>query len=211
MNLKNVLITLVCVAVVLGGITFFVVFYGGGGTYVVNSPLGSDAEVFSTSTIDMASSTAFASSTVSSTLSLASTTATSSIISDAGEAPISWQEGNEMMSVTGASLMGTQLTLDVQVVMGSASECVPMNMRLVTDEEGDLAAPITSQFTFPDTGTCYGTPGQTYAAQQVVFTIADPTAFPFVLTTGGTSNVIFEVQTDPSSGNLMVELPPRSD
>jgi hypothetical protein len=114
------------------------------------------------------------------------------------------------MSVTGASLSGTQLTLDVQVQMGSASECVPMNMRLVTDENGDLAAPLTAQFAFPDTGTCNGTPDQTYSDQQVVFTVPNPTAFPFILTSGGTANLIFEVATD-TSGSLTVQLPPESD
>jgi len=206
MTLKNVLITLASVAVVLGGISFYVVFYGSGGTYVVTSPLGS-------STGGSPSSTAFAfsSSTASSTASSSLTTGSSStIITQSGAVPITWQEGNETMSITGASLSGTQLTLNVQVQMGSVSECVPMNLRLVTDENGDLAAPLTPQFSFPDSGTCSGTPGETYSDQQVVFTVADPTAFPFILTSGGTANLIFEVNTD-SSGNLSVELPPESD
>jgi len=40
MNLKNILITLSIVAVVLVAITFYVVFYSGGGTYVVSSLSG---------------------------------------------------------------------------------------------------------------------------------------------------------------------------
>lgn len=211
MTLKNVLITLASLAVLLGIITFYVVFYGSGGTYVVNSPLGSSTGNSSSSTLPVSTSTA------SSTLGGASSSASSSlsgnsstIITQSGEAPITWQEGNEMMSVTGAQLSGTQLTLNVQVQMGSVAECVPMNVRLVTDENGDLAAPITSQFAFPDTGTCNGTPGETYGDQEVIFTVANPTAFPFVLTSGGSSNLIFEVTTDPN-GNLIVELPPESD
>ena len=87
---------------------------------------------------------------------------------------------------------------------------MPLNVRLIADEQGDLSPPITPQFTFPDTGTCNGTPGETYSAQPVVFTLSDPDAFPIVLTTGGTANVLFEVVQNPD-GSLSVELPPSAD
>lgn len=218
MNLKNVLITLSIVAGVLVLITFYVVFYSGGGTYVVSSTTGPDAEIFSTSTPQPASSTA--SSTIpSSTLAFASsstdsatTTVSSSSSSETGTlaAPITWTQGNEAMSITGASISGSQLTLDVQVAMGPVAECVPLTMRMIADEEGDLSPPITPQFTFPDTGTCNGTPGETYSAQAVVFTLSTPATFPIVLTTGGTANILFEVDQN-SDGSLTVELPPSSD
>ncbi|HUC31607.1 MAG TPA: hypothetical protein VMR99_02895 [Candidatus Paceibacterota bacterium] len=212
MNLKTILITLTCVAVVLGLITFYIVFYGGGGTYVVSSALGPDADIFATST---AGASPTASSTASSTLADASSSASSTISSSStsatiGTAPVTWTQGNETLSITGASIAGTQLTLDVQVVMGSVGECVPLNLRLIADEEGDLSPPITPQFTFPDTGTCNGTPGETYSAQPIVFTLADPGAFPIVLTTGGVANILFEVTQNPD-GSLSVQLPPQSD
>jgi hypothetical protein len=114
------------------------------------------------------------------------------------------------MAVSDAAISGSQLTLGVQVEMGSASECVPLTMRLIADEQGDLSPPITSQFTFPDTGTCTGTAGETYSAQPIVFTLADPTAFPIVLTTGGAANLLFEVVQNPD-GSLSAQLPPSAD
>jgi hypothetical protein len=83
-------------------------------------------------------------------------------------------------------------------------------MRLIADEQGDLSPPITSQFTFPDTGTCTGTPGEIYSAQPIVFTLNDPATLPIILTTGGTANTLFEV-TQNSDGNLSVQLPPSAD
>lgn len=213
MNLKNVLITLTCIAVVLGAIAWYVVFYANTGTYIVNSD-NSTNEVFSTST---ASST-LASSTASSSLSLASSSASSSATLATSTAqpysvnyttpPITWSEGNEAMAITGAQLAGSQLTLDLQITMGQVAECVPLNVRIVTDENGDLAPPVTPQFTFPDSGTCTGTPGEIYSDQQVVFSV-DPNAMPLILNTGGSSNILFEVNTD-QAGNLTVELPPSA-
>jgi hypothetical protein len=113
------------------------------------------------------------------------------------------------MSITDAVISGSQLTLGVQVAMGSASECVPLNLRMIADEQGDLSPPITPQFTFPDTGTCNGTAGETYSAQPIVFTLANPGVFPIILTTGGTANILFEVDQNPD-GSLTVELPPSS-
>lgn len=216
MNLKIILITLSCIAGVLFIITLYVVFYGGGGTYVVSSTLGPDAAIFSsstTSTVPFASGTA--SGTVSSTLAFASSTTSSSTgtggtLSAAGAAPITWTQGNETMSITDASISGVQLTLDVQVAMGPVGECVPLNLRLIADEQGDLSPPVTPQFTFPDTGTCNGTPGETYSAQPIVFTLTNPGVFPIVLTTGGTANVLFEVIQNPD-GSLTVQLPPQLD
>jgi hypothetical protein len=114
------------------------------------------------------------------------------------------------MSIVGAALSGSQLTLNIQVVMGSVAECVPLDLRLIADENGDLSPPITPQFTFPDTGTCNGTPGETYSAQPIVFTLANPGTFPIILTTGGMANILFEVTQNPD-GSLIVQLPPQTD
>lgn len=221
MTLKNILITLSIVAVVMVAITSYVVFASGGGTYVVNSS-SDDGGIFSTSTLGEAtatvSSTASSTSLSSSTLALASSSsATSTTMASTtpgstanGATPITWTQGNETMSVTGAQVSGAQLTLDVQVVMGSVPECVPLTLRLIADENGDLAPPVTQQFTFPDTGTCTGTPGETYAAQQVVFTLPTPGTFPILLTTGGAANILFEVVQNPDQ-SLSLELPPQTD
>jgi hypothetical protein len=117
-------------------------------------------------------------------------------------------EGNETISIAAANLNGSQLTLTLSVQMGSVAECVPLNVRLVADEEGDLTAPLTAQFTFPDTGTCEGTPGVTYNDQQIVFNV-DPTTLPLIFTTGGTSNKFFELSTTPQGG-ITITPPPTS-
>jgi hypothetical protein len=204
MNLKTTLITLSCIAGLLIVITFYVVFYGSGGTYVVSS-FGSDAGIFATSTSSTAAQAGEASSSMtSSTLALASSSAA------LGGSSVTWTQGNETLSVINASISGSQLTLGVQVTMDSVTECVPLTLRLIADEQGDLSPPITSQFTFPDTGTCNGTPGETYSVQPIVFTLSDPTAFPIILTTGGTANTLFEVAQNPD-GSLSVQLPPSAD
>lgn len=209
MNLKTILITTSCVAVVFCLITFYVVFYGGSGTYVVSSSLGPNAGIFATST---APTNTTPSSTASSTLVFASSSIDSSTSSPTqiGAPAVTWIEGGETLSATGATLSGTQLTLEVQVAMGSAGECVPLNLRMIADEQGDLSPPITSQFTFPDTGTCNGTAGETYSAQPIVFTLSSPVAFPIIFTTGGTANILFEVAQN-ADGSLTVQLPPNSD
>jgi len=215
MNLKTTLIALSCIAGVLIIITFYVVFYGGGGTYVVSSALGPNGGIFgagnASTTTTASSSTAAASSTLAEASSSASSTASSSLSStQIGAGTITWTQGNERLSITDAMLSGSQLTLDVQVTMGSVGECVPLNLRLIADEQGDLSPPITSQFTFPDTGTCNGTPGEIYSAQPIVFTLSTPGIFPILLTTGGTANTLFEIVQN-SDGSLSVQLPGQSD
>ena len=209
MNLKTILITLSCIAGLLIVITFYVVFYGSGGTYVVSSNLGSDAGIFATSTSSTAAQAAeAASSTTSSTLALASSSLSSTAAS--GAPAVTWTQGNETLSIVNASVSGSQLMLGVQVTMDSVAECVPLTLRMIADEQGDLSPPITSHFTFPDTGTCNGTPGETYSAQPIVFTLNDPTTFPIIFTTGGTANVLFEIAQNPD-GSLSVQLPPSAD
>jgi hypothetical protein len=211
--MKRTLIILSSVAVILGIISFFVVFYGGG-TYVVNSPLPSDS-TYSSSTANTASETS------SSTLAEASSSASSTnngltdasstlaeYASSYSQSPMTWMEGSETIAITAATLSGSQLTLTLAVQMGSVAECVPLNVRLVADEKGDLAAPLTTQFSFPDSGTCEGTPGAMYNGQEIVFAV-DPTTLPLVFTTGGTSNKFFELSTT-SQGGVSITPPPTS-
>jgi hypothetical protein len=112
---------------------------------------------------------------------------------------MTWTEGYDLISITGANLSGSQLTLTLNVQMGAISECVPLNLRLVTDEEGDLEAPLNPAFAFGENGTCIGTPSADYPGQQVIFTV-DPDSLPLSFTTGGTSNDYFELSTTPSGG-----------
>ena len=202
--MKRALIILSSLAAILGVISFFVVFYSGG-NYVVSSPLPSNS-TYSTSTAANASSSA------SSTLANASSTSGSSTLaeyaSDYSQSPVSWGEGAETISITGANLSGSQLTLKLSIQMGSVAECVPMNVRLVANEKGDLTAPLTTQFSFPESGTCQGTPGAAYSNQEIVFTV-DPTTLPLVFTTGGTSNKFFELSTTPQGG-ITIAPPPTS-
>jgi len=205
--MKKALITLSIIAGILAVITFFVVFYGGSGSYVVTSngtPNASTTNVFSlpTTTPSSTTSTAFE----------ATSTATSTAISGTPDytatysSPvITWNEGRETVGIMGASLAGNQLTLTLQVAMGPAAECVPLNLRLVANESGLLAPPTTPQFTFPESGSCEGAPGATYNDQAVTFT-ADPSLFPVFITTGGTSNVYFQVSTTTNNG-IQIMLP----
>lgn len=220
MNLKTILITLSSIAGLFIIITFYVVFYSSGGIYAVSSNLSADSGIFGTGTNTGSSTTGeSASSTASSTLALASSSnnsnASSSLSSNgsstvSGETPITWTQGNETLSVVNAAVSGSQLTLGVQVVMGSVSECVPLTIRMIADEQGDLSPPITQQFTFPDTGTCNGTQGETYSAQPIVFALPDPATFPILLTTGGAANTLFEVVQN-ADGSVSVQLPPSQD
>jgi hypothetical protein len=159
-----------------------------------------------------------ASSTASSTLAIASSTDNGGLTdgsstlaeyaSDYSQSPMTWAEGDETLSVTGATLSGSQFTLKLTIQMGSVAECVPMNLRLVADENGDLVAPLTTQFAFPDSGTCQGTPGAMYSDQEIVFAV-DPNSLPLVFTTGGTSNKFFELSTTPQGG-ITIAPPPTS-
>jgi hypothetical protein len=110
--------------------------------------------------------------------------------------------------VTGASWNNDQLTIELSIQMGASPACIPLNVRLVADESGDLAAPTSpagSNFIFPDTQTCNGTPGETYS-QSVTFAVNPSVVAPFLVTTGGTANMFFNVATS-TDGGVDVALP----
>jgi hypothetical protein len=124
---------------------------------------------------------------------------------------VNWQEGNESFSITGASFVEGELTLTLAVEVGSNPDCVADNMRFIIDETGDQEAassPAGPNFSFPDTGTCQGTAGSIYS-ESLIFPVADTIPSPFLLTTGGTSNIFFNVATD-TSGGVDVTLPSTS-
>lgn len=219
MSLKKLLALFIAADVVLGAIAYFVVFYSTPGTYdIANSPLPTTGTLPATSTIALATSTA--SSTQASTSSAAGlgTPSTSTVTGNPSNAvyatdyaipyPITWSETDASISVMGASLQGNQFTLKLAVAMGNVLQCVPLNIRLLADEKGDFAAPITQQFTFPETNSCEGAPGATYTDQQIVFD-TDSIPFPAFFTTGGVSNIFFQVATT-SAGGLNVTIPQAS-
>lgn len=224
LTLNKTLLILLAVAIILGLAAYIDVYYGGG-AYIAESPLPTSTVAFTTSTV---------SSTSSSTLGSASTTASGTLINGTGTfslagngstssstfnsstlarytstyatPPFSWKEGYDTIAITGADISGSQLTLTLDIQMGSTAECVPLNLRFVANEQGNLEAPLENAFTFGENGTCIGAPNANYPGQKVVFTI-DPSVMPLVLTTGGTSNEYFELKTT-ASGTISIYPPP---
>lgn len=197
--MRTTLIFLVSLAVVLGIFAYFAVFGAPTGSYAVN-PLGNASDT------DASSSLLVLTPLPSSTLTIASTTAaadTSTSIGTFGTAfatpPLTWPEGNSHISIMAVSLEDTLMTFTLSVQTGATPACVPLNLRLVADEEGDLDPPNPASFSFPDTGTCNGTPDQNYENQTTTFAV-DPTALPLLFTTGDASNIFFEVTTTTNNG-----------
>jgi hypothetical protein len=209
--MKNALIILTTIAVLLGITATFVVFYNSGahetpGELVIPSS-SSIASIAATTT-------AFAvpglDGTASTTTSSTDANAPSFISSYSAPYPLQWSEGQATLAITGATVKGDQLIFAVAVQMGGSQECVPMNMRLVVDESGDLATPNPQQFTFPDTQSCNGTADATYDNQIVSFGVDGNLTAPYLLTTGGTSKIFFEVATT-TDGGVSVTLPATTD
>ncbi len=205
------LVVLSAAALAFAVLAGFIVFYPTGSYQpVVLQNRGATSSSTSSSTVLLPSSTTSSTSTTSPTPVL---TATAGGFSSeySSPYPVQWSEGNESFSITGAALQNNQLTLSLAIKMGAVSECVPVNLRLVADEFGTLqppSAPPASTFTFPDTQSCDGTPGATYS-ESVVFNIDPSIPAPFLLTTGGASNVFFNVATD-TTGGVDVTLPSHS-
>lgn len=203
-SINIVLGVLVCVAIVLGIITYVVIF--GAGTQVVqpNSPAASPSS--------SAVSFIFPSSTASSSaLGNASGTVFGAFSSNfAPPYPVMWSEGQSSFAISGGTLAGNELTLLVNVTVGAIPQCVPVNLRLISDEQGDMAAPTSPNDTNFQLGTstCEGTPNTTYPGEPLTFTV-DPANTPFLLMTGGNSNIYFEVTTT-TTGGLDVAIPQQS-
>jgi hypothetical protein len=209
--MKITLIVLVCLAVVLGAVSYFAVFSG---TQVIEPIGNSGSQNSSTPTLVLTTPTSSTS-----TANLAS--GTTPIVASGGNGtyatvfsapyPVTWQEGGTQLSVTSASLQGNNLTLTVNLQLGSESQCVPINIRIITDESGDMAAPnipSTANFPLGSGSDCTGTGNAMYPGQAVTFTV-DPSAMPFLLTTGAPGNIFFEVSTTTGNG-LQVVVPQAS-
>jgi hypothetical protein len=199
--MKTTLIFLGSLAVVLAIFAYFAVFGPADGTYSVNGGVGTDTPIATSTQFILPTSTA--SSTALGSGNTSSTDGSGAGGTELGTAfatpPLSWPEGGSKISINALSLEGNQMTFTLTVQTGQSPECVPLNIRLVADEEGDLDPPNPASFTFPDSGNCNGAPSETYANQTTTFTV-DPTSFPLLFTTGGASNIFFEVSTSTDDG-----------
>jgi hypothetical protein len=205
-DLKTILIFLSSLAVILLIFAYFAVFGPLTGSYQVS---GSGTATNTTNIISLTTPSSTATGTPFENVpsEVGSSTATT-FTSSFPKSPLTWPEGQSKISITGASLEDTQLSFTLAVQTGAAPECVPLNLRLVADEAGDLDPPTPASFTFPDTGNCNGTPNQTYTNQTATFTV-DPTMLPLLFTTGGASNIFFEIATTTTDG-LEVDFPGTS-
>jgi len=203
-GLNIILGVLACAAVGLGVAAYFLIFAGGTQIIQPNNPAPTPTSsvatfIFPSSTLSAANNNASGSpafGTFASTFS--------------APYPVAWSEGQSRFAISGATLTGSSLTLTVNVTTGDLPQCVPIDIRLVSDEQGDMAAPTSpSSMNFPlSATTCEGTPNTFYANQPLTFTV-DPATAPFLLMTGGASNVYFEVSTT-TAGGVDVAFPQQS-
>jgi hypothetical protein len=214
-DLKTSLIFLCTVAVILGVFAYFAVF-GNSGTYAVNSFPSSTGAIATSTTLTLPSSTASSSfgfdigNVIGGATSSASGTAANggpygTVFS---QPALTWPESGAHISINAVSLEGGAMTFTLTVTNGGQLACIPLNLRLVADEAGDLNPPSPAAFSFPDSGNCNAAPNQTYTNQTADFTV-DPTALPLLFTTGGASNIFFEIATTTNDG-LSVDFPGTS-
>jgi hypothetical protein len=204
--MKTALIVLVCLAVALGVISYFALFSG---TQVIQ-PLTSNSTGQGSSTPTLVLPTSTASSSAPTTTTTATGASQTFAANFSAPYPVTWQEGQSALAVTGATLQANQLTLAVNIQLGATAECIPINLRMVTDEQGDMAtpsAPLGANFPLASDGSCNVAPNAQYTSK-VTFTI-DPTTSPFIFTTGAPSNLFFEVTTTTGNG-LQVDVPQQS-
>jgi hypothetical protein len=211
-NLNVVIAILACIAVGFGVAAYFIIF-GAGTEMIQPQNVSTQAASSGTAVFIFPSSTALSSlSAASSTTNPATSTITSGTFSSIFSTPypVTWSEGQSSFAISGATLAGNELTLLVNVSVGAIPQCVPINLRLISDEQGDMVAPVSpTQTNFPlNTSTCQGTSNTLYPSQPLTFTV-DPANTPFLFLTGGTSNIYFEVATT-TSGGLDVEIPQQS-
>lgn len=140
--------------------------------------------------------------------------------------PVSWTENwsgtaSTQFSLTGISvgtttisgpgvtktgtIYATQLTFKANNIVRQ-SQCAPLYVRRVLNEEGDIGAPIESTWRPSQSLTACVSENQTYSGVNVTFEI-DPSEKEFLFTTGGNSNVYFQVYLLPD-GKISVEVPP---
>jgi len=212
MNLKNILIILSTIAVILGIAAIFVVFYNPA-ISTISGTITSSTSLFSlmrNSTGTIPSINNISTQNASSSASNGQANIPQFASSYSSPYPLQWTEGQSTLVITGAAIQGNQLILAIAVQIGNDPECIPMNMRLVTDESGNTENPTQQQFSFPDTNSCNGTPNMMYNAQVVSFSLGQSINTPFLLTTGGDSNIFFEVATT-TNGGISIAIPATTD
>jgi hypothetical protein len=123
---------------------------------------------------------------------------------------VAWSEGQPSFAITGGALQNGQLSLTLTVQTGNIPQCVPINVRMVSDEQGDMQAPVSpsaQNFPLGTNGDCEGTANTSYD-QTITFNASGVSA-PYLFTTGGSSNVYFEI-TPMSDGSLELSTPQQS-
>ncbi len=216
MDLKKILIVFASIAAILGVAAIFVVFYNPNISVIPGNTTSSS--LFSVMKNNVSSTikgigNAFSGNQSSTTATEnQSTTAAITQFSNtyAWPYPLQWTEGESTLVITSAAIQENKLTLGVVVHIGNTSECVPANIGLVIDESGNLGTPTPSQFSFPDTNSCNGTANMTYDPQIISFTLDNTITPPLLLTTGGASNIFFEIATT-TSGGINISLPATTD
>jgi hypothetical protein len=151
--------------------------------------------------------------------------------------PLAWNEGADKFDLTGATLgeigatgdimnastgqpypAGAKiyaLTLILKISTGANSaSCLPINMRRVVNEEGDLAQPDTTSYDFPDVrgGSLRGycpAPNSIFDNQKIIFAVSGDER-QYTLTTGNGTNIFFFV-TAEDDGTLKIEKAPTSE
>ncbi len=134
--------------------------------------------------------------------------------------PITWSEGQPQLAIMGAMLQADQLVLSVNIQMGPTAQCVPVNLRLITDEQGDMqapSAPAAPNFPLAADGTCQGDAETSYN-ESVTFTVNPATGAgtgaaaataPWLFSTGDPANGFFEIATT-TAGGLQVTVPQKN-
>jgi len=207
--MRNALILLWVAAAVLGIVAVIVVFYPSGSyqPVIVQGPGTTSFSNLPTSTPTSTPGTGLPSSTPTSTTPPPGTFASTY----SSPYPVSWTDAGVSYEVTAAGWNGNELSISLSIQMGTSPACVPIDLRLITDESGDQVSPSSPagpNFIFPDTQTCNGTPGATYS-ESLSFTVPSNVPSPFLLTTGGTANTFFNLATS-TSGGVDIALPSNS-
>lgn len=122
---------------------------------------------------------------------------------------VTWKDSEVTFVLTGAALDASTLTLRLTVTTPNYAICAPLRLRRLVNEAGDLMAPLTKGFSFPDTGSCTGSARTTYENQEVVFAVRRENA-PFIFTTTGSANLFFIISLS-ENGTLSVEAAPTSE
>jgi hypothetical protein len=214
MHMTKALVILLAVAIVLGIVAFFAVF-SPGTSVIAGSSNATASGTLSFNGLVNGSGTVPAD--ASGTLTASSTGGPGIFSGGNGSFAtnfsypyvMNWSEGQNDYSITGAKWVNNQLTLALKIQTGNVGGCIPIDVRLVTDESGDVQAPAESQFLFPDTGSCNGTPNKAYENQILDFTIPPNSPVPLLFTTGGTSNQFFQIATT-TDGEVEIDLPATS-